>query len=158
MAGDGDDAQDLTQGTHEPRECMACRGTGRVISNLGGSPSTVQCPWCNGSGLRPAEIDAQANRGRLRLVENAPLREIGTVGPGRPPRRVPNKERRDREHLTPSEVELLYQAAKRYGRYGQRDALIKENYALHERLGRPVRASTLAALVTARRSAPVPQH
>jgi SAM-dependent methyltransferase len=40
----------------------------------------------------------------------------------------------------------------------QRDALIKENYALHERLGRPVRASTLAALVTARRSAPVPQH
>jgi SAM-dependent methyltransferase len=40
----------------------------------------------------------------------------------------------------------------------QRDALIKENYALHERLGRPVRASTLAALVTARRCAPVPQH
>jgi hypothetical protein len=63
MAGDADDAQDLTQGTHEPRECMACRGTGSVISNLGGSPSTVQCPWCNGSGLRPAEIDAQAHWG-----------------------------------------------------------------------------------------------
>lgn len=42
---------------------MACRGTGRVISNLGGSPSTVACPWCEGSGLRPAEIDAQAHRG-----------------------------------------------------------------------------------------------
>ena len=40
---------------------MACRGTGRVISNLGGSPSTVACPWCEGSGLRPAEIDAQAH-------------------------------------------------------------------------------------------------
>ncbi len=40
----------------------------------------------------------------------------------------------------------------------QRDALIKENHALHERLGRPVRASTLAALVTVRRSAPVPQR
>jgi hypothetical protein len=39
---------------------MACRGTGRVISNLGGSPSTVDCPWCEGSGLRAAEIDAQA--------------------------------------------------------------------------------------------------
>lgn len=42
---------------------MACRGTGRVISNLGGSPSTVECPWCGGGGLRPAEIDAQAHWG-----------------------------------------------------------------------------------------------
>jgi hypothetical protein len=40
---------------------MACRGTGRVISNLGGTQSTVACPWCDGSGLRPAEIDAQAH-------------------------------------------------------------------------------------------------
>src|SRR5207248_333824 len=32
--------------------------------------------------------------------------------------------RRDREHLTPAEIEQLYQAAKRYGRYGQRDALM----------------------------------
>ncbi len=63
MAGDGTDTNDLTEGTHEPRECMACRGTGRVISNLGGTPSTVECPWCSGSGLRPAEIDAQAHWG-----------------------------------------------------------------------------------------------
>jgi hypothetical protein len=42
---------------------MACRGTGSAISNLGGSPSTVHCPWCNGSGLRSAEIDAQAHWG-----------------------------------------------------------------------------------------------
>jgi hypothetical protein len=42
---------------------MACRGTGRVISHLGGSPSTVECPWCEGSGLRPAEIDAQSHLG-----------------------------------------------------------------------------------------------
>ena len=42
---------------------MACRGTGRVISNLGGSPSTVSCPWCEGSGLRASEIDAQAHWG-----------------------------------------------------------------------------------------------
>jgi SAM-dependent methyltransferase len=34
---------------------------------------------------------------------------------------------------------------------GQRDALGNENRALHERLGRPIRASTVAALVTARR-------
>ncbi|HEY5342982.1 MAG TPA: class I SAM-dependent methyltransferase [Solirubrobacteraceae bacterium] len=36
----------------------------------------------------------------------------------------------------------------------QRDALANENHALHERLGRPIRASTLAALLTARRRAP----
>jgi SAM-dependent methyltransferase len=40
----------------------------------------------------------------------------------------------------------------------ERDALASENHALHERLGRPIRASTLAALLTARRSAPAPQR
>lgn len=39
---------------------MACRGTGQVISNLGGSPSQLTCPWCEGSGARVAGIDAQA--------------------------------------------------------------------------------------------------
>ena len=39
---------------------MPCRGTGKVISNLGGTPSTVTCPWCDGSGVRIAGIDAQA--------------------------------------------------------------------------------------------------
>ncbi len=33
----------------------------------------------------------------------------------------------------------------------QRDALASDNRALHERLGRPLRAGTLAALLTARR-------
>jgi SAM-dependent methyltransferase len=40
----------------------------------------------------------------------------------------------------------------------ERDALVNENYVLYERLGRPIRASTVAALVTARRSGPVPQR
>jgi SAM-dependent methyltransferase len=40
----------------------------------------------------------------------------------------------------------------------QRDALAKENHALHERLGRPIRASTVAVLLTARRSAPALQR
>ena len=39
---------------------MPCRGTGQVISNLGGTPSTVACPWCEGSGVRIPGIDAQA--------------------------------------------------------------------------------------------------
>ena len=39
---------------------MACRGSGQVISNLGGTPSKLTCPWCAGSGQRVAGIDAQA--------------------------------------------------------------------------------------------------
>jgi hypothetical protein len=42
---------------------MPCRGSGKVISNLGGEPSTVSCPWCEGSGTRVAGIDAQAKWG-----------------------------------------------------------------------------------------------
>jgi hypothetical protein len=38
---------------------MACRGSGQVISNLGGTPSTLACPWCGGSGARVPGIDAQ---------------------------------------------------------------------------------------------------
>jgi DnaJ-class molecular chaperone len=41
-------------------ECMPCRGTGQVISNLGGEPGKVTCPWCQGSGVRTSGIDAQA--------------------------------------------------------------------------------------------------
>lgn len=37
---------------------------------------------------------------------------------------------------------------------GQRDAIVNENHALHERLARPIRASTVAVLLTAQRSAP----
>jgi DnaJ-class molecular chaperone len=43
-----------------PRECSACRGTGRVISNLGGSPQDVTCPWCDGTGRFIPGHDAQA--------------------------------------------------------------------------------------------------
>lgn len=63
MADDSDDSGDggdeRGEG-HAPRECMACRGTGRVISGLGGSPSSVTCPWCEGRALRIPAIDAQA--------------------------------------------------------------------------------------------------
>jgi DnaJ-class molecular chaperone len=44
----------------EDRECSACRGTGKVISNLGGSPSQVDCPWCEGTGRFIPGHDAQA--------------------------------------------------------------------------------------------------
>ena len=39
-----------------------------------------------------------------------------------PPKKPKNKERRDREHLTPIEIDQLIDAAKKEGRYGYRDA------------------------------------
>lgn len=53
----GSDATDTA-----PTPCSACRGTGRVISNLGGTPHDVTCPWCEGSGDRLPGHDAQAAR------------------------------------------------------------------------------------------------
>jgi hypothetical protein len=49
---------------------MACRGSGQVISNLGGTPSTLDCPWCGGSGTRVPGVDAQA-RWLAAAVEDA---------------------------------------------------------------------------------------
>jgi hypothetical protein len=43
---------------HEP-ECMPCRGTGQVVSNLGGESRKIPCPWCQGTGVRTSGIDAQ---------------------------------------------------------------------------------------------------
>jgi len=60
VARDTDDSEDLLEASHGPRECMPCRGTGQVISNLGGTASKVTCPWCAGGGTRLAGIDAQA--------------------------------------------------------------------------------------------------
>ena len=45
----------------EPGECLACRGTGTLISGLGGTPHEVRCPWCEGTGTRIPGIDAQAH-------------------------------------------------------------------------------------------------
>jgi DnaJ-class molecular chaperone len=42
--------------------CAPCRGTGRVISNLGGEPQPVTCPWCEGGGVQLPGHDAQAAR------------------------------------------------------------------------------------------------
>jgi DnaJ-class molecular chaperone len=52
---------DAEQDLAPPSPCSPCRGTGRVISNLGGSPSELACPWCEGTGTRPPGHDAQAH-------------------------------------------------------------------------------------------------
>jgi DnaJ-class molecular chaperone len=44
----------------EPQPCSPCRGTGQVISGLGGTPHPVTCPWCEGTAQRIPGHDAQA--------------------------------------------------------------------------------------------------
>lgn len=41
-----------------------------------------------------------------------------------PPLRIPNLQKRTREHLLPDEVEAMIQAAKKVGRHGHRDATL----------------------------------
>ena len=55
---------------------------------------------------------------------------------------------------TPDELNAVLRTMSFYARLspGQRQALEREYEAIYERLGRPIRASTVAALVTARRS------
>ncbi len=57
------------------------------------------------------------------------------------------------EH-TPDKVNAILRTMSFYDRLSpdQRQALEREYEAIYERLGRPIRASTVAALVTARRS------
>jgi DnaJ-class molecular chaperone len=45
-------------------QCTPCRGTGKLVSNLGGTPHDVVCPWCDGSGLFQQDRDAQEYAGR----------------------------------------------------------------------------------------------
>jgi DnaJ-class molecular chaperone len=53
-------AADEEPATEEaPPTCPPCRGTGRVVSRLGGSSSTVTCPWCEGTGHVIPGHDAQ---------------------------------------------------------------------------------------------------
>jgi hypothetical protein len=58
--GDREAPAKAPQGASDARACMPCRGSGKVISNLGGTRSEIPCPWCQGSGVRQAGVDAQA--------------------------------------------------------------------------------------------------
>jgi hypothetical protein len=43
----------------EPPPCAPCRGTGRLVSRLGGTAHEVVCPWCAGTGRFIPGRDAQ---------------------------------------------------------------------------------------------------
>ncbi|MGI8801203.1 MAG: hypothetical protein ACR2KV_03390 [Solirubrobacteraceae bacterium] len=63
-----------TETTPGAGDCQACRGTGQVISNLGGEPKLVPCPWCEGSGLRLAGHDAQTGWRAAAAVDGSETR------------------------------------------------------------------------------------
>jgi DnaJ-class molecular chaperone len=52
-------ARDDRRDERDETTCRPCRGTGAVISGLGGEPRRVTCPWCGGSGMRDPARDAQ---------------------------------------------------------------------------------------------------
>jgi DnaJ-class molecular chaperone len=54
---------------YDPQRCTACRGTGQVISRLGGTPQSVPYPWCEGSGRYLPGHDAQAAKRETPLSE-----------------------------------------------------------------------------------------
>jgi DnaJ-class molecular chaperone len=65
---------DRTEPDADRQTCTPCRGTGRVISNLGGEQREITCPWCEGSGKYMPEHDAQ---------DDAPARDAtGSGGDG----------------------------------------------------------------------------
>jgi hypothetical protein len=66
--------------TDAPNECMPCHGSGQLMSQLGGETSSVECPWCEGRGLRLSGIDAQA-RWLKEREENPPAQSADTDSP-----------------------------------------------------------------------------
>jgi hypothetical protein len=59
---------------------MPCRGTGQVISKLGGEERKLPCPWCEGSGVKSAGVDTQAA-----WREREAAAPAGTDAPDAPP-------------------------------------------------------------------------
>jgi DnaJ-class molecular chaperone len=55
--------------------CTPCRGTGRVISNLGGESREITCPWCEGSGEFKPGHDAQGDAPPPSTTGGAPAAE-----------------------------------------------------------------------------------
>jgi integrase len=74
-----------------------------------------------GSKRESQTISPSAPAADAAVEEARPTLENGKVAP---PRRLANRERRTREHLTPQEVDKIIKAASRAGRYGHRDATL----------------------------------
>jgi len=60
---------------------MPCRGTGRVISKLGGEERTLPCPWCEGSGVKTPDVDTQAAWREREAEGKAPAGQAASDAP-----------------------------------------------------------------------------
>lgn len=49
----------MAEADEDRSTCSPCRGTGKVISGLGGTPHEITCPWCGGTGRFQPGRDAQ---------------------------------------------------------------------------------------------------
>jgi type 1 fimbriae regulatory protein FimB/type 1 fimbriae regulatory protein FimE len=72
--------------------------------------------------LRESSTSGEQENGHILEVAFSPSTTRFRESSVKPPRRVPNAERRSREFLTPTEVESLINAAEKLGRHGHRDA------------------------------------
>ena len=98
------------------------RVSGPTFCNCRRTMITISRDFAEKARNRESQPLSGADRPVLSLVRaTSPTAENGKVAP---PRRVANRERRTREHLTPQEVEKLIRAASRAGRYGHRDATL----------------------------------
>lgn len=64
---------------------MPCRGTGRLVSGLGGESHEVACPWCQGTGKRIPGIDAQEHPAESGGGEPAASQPGEDTSPADPP-------------------------------------------------------------------------
>lgn len=72
--------------------------------------------------LRESPGQGPLENGRIVEVAFQPANTRFRESSAKPPRKLPNAERRSREFLTPAEVEKLGEAAQGVGRHGHRDA------------------------------------
>jgi type 1 fimbriae regulatory protein FimB/type 1 fimbriae regulatory protein FimE len=79
-----------------------------------------------------AESDSFRESSAATAVEKAGIVEVAFTAPNtrfressaKPPRKLPNAQRRSREFLVPAEVDRLVDAAEKLGRHGHRDATL----------------------------------
>ncbi len=76
--------------------------------------------------IQTKEINTHRGRGKVKVVlkKKSKIKVIKIKKPkeSTPPKKLPNKERREREYLTPDEIDKLIDAAKTIGRHSLRDA------------------------------------
>lgn len=91
-----------------------------TMSNAAAQPGRRSFPFPTLYG----KVEQGTTANVVPLVGRAPAVPNTKNGKVCPPRRIPNKERRAREHLAPAEVDKIMAAAGQVGRHGHRDTTL----------------------------------